>query len=95
MSKSQTVRHEKCHTCDPRPFTCKLCSASFDLEPSLRRHRVVHGVESFFQCQKCKTLFYEKSELEQHGLFHADEGPHKTCHVGPDGQQEVCHDERG
>ncbi|XP_031626906.1 zinc finger and BTB domain-containing protein 24-like [Contarinia nasturtii] len=61
-----------------RPFECSYCSQSFKVHSNLLYHEQIHKWNQHnlkddakpFECAKCGLKFFQKVELDRHGLVH-------------------------
>ncbi|XP_050435120.1 zinc finger protein ZFP2-like isoform X3 [Adelges cooleyi] len=61
-------------------FYCGICSRTFSLKSSLRRHWRVHTEKKPFKCDICDKTFGRQSYLKTHERIHTGEKPFK-CDV--------------
>lgn len=73
------------HTGD-KPYSCSICSISFNRKDKLNRHEKLHLVERAHSCPKCPTSFARKEELTKHMQFH---------HYSPNMKQNGTEDSEG
>ena len=68
--------HRRKHS-GQRPYTCKMCCASYITMFSLTRH--INNKHIGFRphsCKQCSKAFFESAALKRHMLLHSDAKPH-------------------
>uniref|UniRef100_A0A915J3F5 C2H2-type domain-containing protein n=1 Tax=Romanomermis culicivorax TaxID=13658 RepID=A0A915J3F5_ROMCU len=56
-----------------KPFSCKLCSASFTRRQSLQYHEMCHNDQSLYTCSKCQATFRHRSHYKDHLRKHSND----------------------
>jgi KRAB domain-containing zinc finger protein len=65
---------------DPKPYKCKICTASFRLRGQLKAHVEVHGtIGTQYQCSFCPKGFTVKSRLLMHEAKHTNRDRKFIC----------------
>uniref|UniRef100_A0A3B5LL30 C2H2-type domain-containing protein n=1 Tax=Xiphophorus couchianus TaxID=32473 RepID=A0A3B5LL30_9TELE len=59
----------------PKPFTCHICGARFNLNNNLKRHLRIHTGEKPFTCKDCGKSFSDNNKLKSHMLVHGARKP--------------------
>jgi len=60
-----------------KPFTCKVCHASFSRMKLLSAHKRTHQEESLYKCEVCDRSFRSDTARREHNRLHTGERPYK------------------
>uniref|UniRef100_A0A3B3UV37 C2H2-type domain-containing protein n=1 Tax=Poecilia latipinna TaxID=48699 RepID=A0A3B3UV37_9TELE len=72
ITKNTLVEHTITHVTE-RPFSCSVCSQSFNCKSHLSAH--IHTGEKPYTCAVCKSAFKWKNALMEHTRIHTGEKP--------------------
>eukprot|EP00058_Branchiostoma_floridae_P025179 XP_002610669.1 hypothetical protein BRAFLDRAFT_65860 [Branchiostoma floridae] len=62
-----------------KPYSCKLCKATFTRLHSLNYHMMMHNNQSRFTCEHCGRKFRHPSHFKEHLRRHTGESPFACC----------------
>jgi hypothetical protein len=73
---------DSCISARELPYKCKFCEEAFSLFSQLKRHIMLHSLDSPFTCKTCGRVYRNDGELKKHAKKHDRAKPHICVECG-------------